>query len=82
MTRKNTHEELDKNRIGASVFDGDLFADDVLANSAQTFKILRDLGDVVWDTEHQYVCGCKIQGCPGLFTGGRCPDLRPRCDRE
>ena len=48
MTRKNAHEELDKNRIGAPVFDGDLFTDDVLANSAQTFKILRDLGDVVW----------------------------------
>lgn len=29
-------------------FDGNLFADDVLANSAPSYRMLRDLGDVVW----------------------------------
>ena len=36
------------NTIGAPVFDGDLFTDDVLRNSGPVFKELRELGDVVW----------------------------------
>jgi len=36
------------NLAGVPAFDGDLFADDVLANSHATFKTLRDLGDAVW----------------------------------
>jgi cytochrome P450 len=32
-------------------FGGNLFADDVLANSAPTYRMLRDLGDVVWVPE-------------------------------
>ena len=48
MSYKADYEELIENTVGAAVFEGDLLADDVLANTGPTFKILRDLGDVVW----------------------------------
>jgi len=38
---------------GVARFAGDMFADDVLANTNPTFKTLRDLGDVVWLEQHQ-----------------------------
>lgn len=33
---------------GCAVFEGDLFASDVLADSVSTFSQIRDLGDLVW----------------------------------
>ena len=34
-------------------YDGDMFADDVLADSNGVFRMLRDLGDLVWLDRHQ-----------------------------
>jgi hypothetical protein len=36
------------NVADSSVFDGDLFSDEQLANSHATFRMLRDLTDAVW----------------------------------
>jgi len=38
---------------GIARFSGDMFADDVLADTNPTFKALRDLGDVVWLERYQ-----------------------------
>ena len=38
---------------GVARFAGDMFADDVLADTNPTFKTLRDLGDVVWLERHE-----------------------------
>jgi cytochrome P450 len=57
---------------GVAQFTGDMFADDVLANTNPTFQTLRDLGDVVWLEKHDLYAVARYDD---LVRGLRADDI-------
>jgi cytochrome P450 len=72
----------------APAFDGDVFADDVLADPYGTYAALRELGPVVWLAAHdtyavtRYHEARTVLGSPETFCSGQGVALNEACNRQ
>jgi cytochrome P450 len=75
-------------QIPAPAFDGDIFADDVLADPYDAYATLRDLGPVVWLAAHdtfavtRYREARTVLGSPELFCSGQGVALNDPCNQQ
>ena len=75
-------------QIPAPAFDGDIFADAVLADPYDAYATLRDLGPVVWLAAHdtfavtRYREARTVLGSPELFCSGQGVALNDPCNQQ